>query len=216
MLDEKPEFAKVIVATIIADKIDWQKFVTMCSNHLILPSIYLKFKSHGILNLIPPELTEHLKDIYTLNLNRNNQILEQLQEITELMNKNNIFPVFLKGTGNLLDDLYADRGERMLGDIDFLVPKNDFLFTIKLMQDDGYGIDTPFSGEIKNFKHYPRIGKSGFPADLEIHQSAVSKRFISWFNPEMIFRDKKSTPALKGCYVLSDNQKIILNFIHGQ
>jgi len=216
MLDEDPAFSHVIIDKITADTIDWMKFVTLCSNHLILPSIYLKFLSHDLLKYLPEELAEHLKDIYDLNLTRNNQILKQLKEITVRLNCDNIYPIFLKGTGNLLDHLYADNGERIIGDIDFLVPKKNYLRTAKLLEEDGYSPVTLFYCEVENLKHYPRISKPGYPAVLEIHQLPVSEKFQSWFNPGMIEKDKKPVKSLPGSYVLSNNHNIILNFIHGQ
>ena len=216
MLDDDPGFCKVIINKITSDSIDWTKFVTLCSNHLILTSIYLKFQAHDILKYLPDELAEHLKDIYELNLTRNNQIIVQLREITVTLNKNNIYPVFLKGSGNLLDQLYLDNGERILGDIDFLVPKKDYLQTAKLLEEAGYSVFVPFYGEIESLKHYPRISKPGYPAVLEIHQLPVTERFQSWFNSEMIDQDKKPVKSLPGSFVLSDNHNIILNFIHSQ
>jgi CBS domain-containing protein len=124
--------------------------------------------------------------------------------------------VFLKGSGNLLDQLYCDIGERILGDIDFLVPKKDYLITAKILEEVGYSIFVPFYSEIESLKHYPRISKPGYPAVLEIHQLPVTERFQSWFNSDMIVQDKKPVKSLPGSYVLSDNHNVILNFIHSQ
>ena len=55
-----------------------------------------------------------LKEIYDLNRESNQQILRQIDDITAILNKENIQPVFLKGTANLLDGLYSDLGERMM------------------------------------------------------------------------------------------------------
>jgi len=73
------------------------------------------------LSVIPEEVEHAFAEIYELNRQRNQQILKQIDDITALLNKENIQPVFLKGTANLLDELYSDVGERMIGDIDFLV-----------------------------------------------------------------------------------------------
>ena len=216
ILDDDPGFSNVIIEQIGLDVIDWTKFVTLCSNHLILPLIYLKFRSHDLLKHLPEELSEHLKYIHDLNLIRNRQILKQLKEITSSLNKNDIYPIFLKGSGNLLDHLYADNGERIIGDIDFLIPKKDYLRTARLLEEEGYTPVSPFYCEIENLKHYPRISKHGYPAVLEIHQLPVTERFQSWFNPEMIEKDKRTVKSLPGSYVLSDKHNIILNFIHGQ
>lgn len=216
MLDDDPGFSSVIVEKIILDGIDWVKFVTLCSNHLIMPSIYLKFKSHDLLKHLPEEISVHLKYIYDLNLSRNNQIVEQLREITAVLNRNSIYPIFLKGSGNMLDHLYADKGERIIGDIDFLVSKHDYLLTAKLLEEEGYSYVSPFYGEVEDLKHYPRISKPGYAAVLEIHQLPVTEKFQAWFNSDMIEKDKKSVKSLPGSYVPSDNNNIILNFIHCQ
>ena len=215
MLDEHPGFRQEIIEKINTDSIDWQKFVAFCSNHLILPVIYLKFNSHGIIKYLPEDLSGFLKEIYDLNLSRNNQILEQLQEITDILNKSNIYPVFLKGAGNLLDNLYSNIGERILADIDFLVPEEDYLISAKLLENEGYSIANPFCYDIESVHHYPGIMKPGVPAHLEIHR-LLTKNYKSWFNTSIIDKEKKTVTALKGCYVLSDNHKIINNFTHSQ
>ena len=47
---------------------------------------------------------------------------------------NNISPIFLKGTGNILEGLYEDVGERMVGDIDFLFSEEDFFKAIDIFK----------------------------------------------------------------------------------
>ena len=66
MLDDQPEFRQEVISKISADVIDWAKFVTLCSNHLILPVIYLKFKRNQILGLLDQELADFLKEIYEI------------------------------------------------------------------------------------------------------------------------------------------------------
>jgi len=217
MLDEDPEFRKEILEKISADAIEWQQFVGFCSNHLILPVIYLKFQSHGIIDFLPEELAEFLKEIYNLNRSRNDQILRQLKGITVVLNKSNIHPVFLKGAAHLLDDLYSDIGERILGDIDILVPEKDYLPSVRLLENDGYSCitPTPVFFIIEKLKHYPAISKPGSPAILEIHRLLTDENY-SWFNPAITDQEKKTVNALKGCYVLTDRHQIIHNFVHAQ
>ena len=47
---------------------------------------------------------------------------------------NGVRPVFLKGTGNVLEGLYEDIGERMVGDIDFLIQQKDFLKAVDILK----------------------------------------------------------------------------------
>jgi len=144
--------------------------------------------------------------------------LKQLQEITEILNCNNIFPVYLKGAGNLLDGLYSKIGERLMGDIDFLVSEKDFLLAVQLLQNAGYSYspDHPTYLDPKDRKHFPGLFKEDVPAIVEIHHTAVDLTYQGWFNSEIIGSEKRTVTTLKGCYVLSDKHNIILNFIHGQ
>jgi hypothetical protein len=217
-IEEHPGFKEEIIDMIASDSIDWGKFVTFCSNHLILTAIYLKFKSQGIIGYLPEELSEYLKEVYDLNLARNNQILKQLQGITEILNNGNIFPVYLKGSGNLLDGLYSDIGERLMGDIDFLVSEKDFLLAAQLLQNAGYSYspDHPAYLDAKDRMHFPGLFKKDVPAIVEIHHMPVDLAYRGWFNSEIIDTEKRTVSTLDGCYVLSDKHNIILNFIHGQ
>lgn len=215
-LDDHPEFSKVIIQKISPGSVDWDKFVWLCSNHLILPAVYLKFRDLGILDHLPPELSEFLTEIYQLNLSRNNKILEQLHAITTLLNQHDIYPIYLKGTGNLLDDLYCDRGERMIGDIDLLVPEKDYLRAVSIMKEDGYRTSSPVYFDVEKLKHYPCLSKEGAATHIEIHRLPVADDYKRWFNSSIIDSQKKAVSGLQGCYVLSDHHKIIHNFIHSQ
>lgn len=216
-LDEHPGLREEIIEKITDDSIDWEKFVALCSDHLILPLIYVKFKSLDIIEYLPVAVSEFLKEIYDLNLARNNQILKQIQEVTRILNKGNIYLVYLKGAGHLLDGLYSDIGERMMGDIDFLVPEKDYLPTARLLKNEGYSMVDDFYGEdIEKLKHYPGLLKAGYPAHLEIHRIPVSERYHSWFNSELIDNEKKTVTSLEGCFTLSYKHNIIHNFIHSQ
>ena len=122
-LDEHPTFRETIIAQFSDPDYAWNDFIWTCSNHLVLPVIYLKFRKHDLLDYLPEVLANHLEEIYKLNRTRNEQIILQMKEINATLNKAGISPIYLKGTGNLIDGVYSDIGERIIGDIDFLVPE---------------------------------------------------------------------------------------------
>jgi hypothetical protein len=215
-LDDHPEFKEEISHLISIDQIDWEDFVQLCSNHLVLPAIYLKFRLHGLLRYLPEELTKFLEEIYDLNLTRNEHILKQLQEIISLFNEHEIHPTLLKGTANLLDDLYISTGERMIGDIDILVSEKDYLKAAQLLENNGYAHNNPNYFEVENMKHYPRLFKEGVSVDVEIHQRPVPTEYTKMYNTGMIDKEKKAIRKYSSCFVPSDEHKVIHNFIHTQ
>ncbi len=214
---EDPDFRQEICEKIADESVDWIKFVEGCSNHLVLPLIYLKFKSSNILELLPEELAEHLKEIYDVNRSRNEKILDQLKEITTVLNQSNIHPIFLKGAAHLLDGLYSDIGERILKDIDILVAENEYLLAAQLLENNGYACigDSKKYFDSESLKHYPALFKPGFQAHVEIHRLLIEKD-LSWFNHAIVDPEKKVVKSPAGCYVLSDRHQIIHNFTHGQ
>ncbi|MGM0408483.1 MAG: nucleotidyltransferase family protein, partial [Bacteroidota bacterium] len=224
ILDKNPEFRKKVLEVCQNDLMDWKQFVAICSNNLILPAICLKFRSHNILEHLPHDLSEHLLEIYELNRERNNLIVEQIKSITAVLNGQNIFPLFFKGAGNLIDDVYSDIGERLMYDIDFLVPEKDFLTSAEIMMDHGYlsYSEIDFLENLPNLKvlpkwmhHYPALYHPDFPASIEIHRMPTHNK-SKWFNQGIINAEKKAASTLKGCFVPSFQHRIIHNFIHSQ
>ena len=122
----------------------------------------------------------------------------------------------MKGAANLLDNLYLDIADRMIGDIDFLVSDEDFLPAVDIAFKLGYKTDVEVYDEIKTLKDYPRLYRDDVPADLEIHRLPVIPRYSDWFGPELVFNEMKQILGKTNCYVPSDKHKLIQNFIHSQ
>lgn len=98
----------------------------------------------------------------------------------------------MKGAGNLLDGLYSDVGERIMNDIDFLVPEKDFLLAAQMLKNAGYSSDYPAYWNVESLVHYPGLFKANVPAGDEIiHRIPVGHAYQSWFNPEIIEKGKK-------------------------
>ena len=103
------------------NSINWDAVVKVSTAHYVFPALYCNLKRADFLKYLPADLVEYMEYITNLNRERNQQIIDQAKEINGLLLANNITPIFLKGTGNLLEGLYEDIAERMVGDIDILV-----------------------------------------------------------------------------------------------
>ncbi|QGY47462.1 hypothetical protein GM418_28470 [Maribellus comscasis] len=220
-LNENPESRRYIINKCTDEHFDWQAFIHLCSDQLILPALWVKFRNHKIIEYIPEEVKDHLFEIYKLNRLRNKNIIHQIKEITRVLNENGIQPLFLKGAANLLDNIYTDIGERMLADIDFLIHEKEFLAAARILEEAGYSIveeTTDYSEyeEITGLKHYPKLLHPDFDAVIEIHRIPVEEKYSDWFNSGMIFKRKKKPESTAGYFVPSDDHKIIHNFIHSQ
>lgn len=192
--------------------INWEELVWVSSNQMVLPAVYLQFKRADLVEELPEDLIEHLVHIYTLNKKQNQEILEQSKKIIQILNKHKIHPIFLKGVGNLLDNLYEDIGERMIGDIDFLLAEEDVIRAAEILKEDGYIELTKFSKKsLKLSKHYPRLLKEGEIAGLEIHHRVLNPPFDKRLSHKIIDQEKKKLKIQETAYVLSDSHQIVYN-----
>src|SRR5690606_28096649 len=113
-----------------------------------------------------------------LNRERNLQIIEEANEINTHLRAHNIKPIFLKGTGNLLEGLYDDIAERMVGDIDILVKKEECDRAFILLSDLGY--TNKISEVYDEYRHLPRIANDNKLAAVEIHWDMIGKKSKSF------------------------------------
>ena len=216
LLDKNPELKEGIEDKFISGEVNLDRFVYLCSNHLILPAIYLRLKNTGLIKHFPDEYADHLKEIYETNKKRNREILLQIDEISSQLKKENIKPVYLKGTANLMDNLYPDLGDRMIGDIDLLIKKSDYLNAAKLIKELKYETDAVLYDDVHFRKHYPRLFRRDVPADIEIHYVPVNFAYTKQFNTKLLFQNKKIIKDRSNCFVSSNEHKLIHTFIHSQ
>jgi hypothetical protein len=193
--------------------VDWEAVVKLSTSHYVFPAIYCNYKRADFLKYLPADLVDYMKHITNLNRDRNTQILQQAQELNNLLLENGIRPVFLKGTGNLLEGLYEDIGERMVGDIDFLFSKKDFFKAIDILKKDSYSIEENQSGFLPGFRHYPKLVKQKNIAAVEIHKEVIIEKHRGEFNCKTIIEDAQ---LINNFLVLSFENQLSLSIISSQ
>jgi hypothetical protein len=193
--------------------VSWDLIIKVSTAHLVFPALYCNFKDAGFLNLIPKDLVDYMTHLYELNHNRNLKIMEQVREINKLMLTNKISPIFLKGTSFLIEELYNSIGERMIGDIDFLVSEHQFSKTIKIFKEYGYISNTNEEDNISPSKHYPKMVKKGSIAAIEIHSKIVLNKYSKLYNYKTFIKD---TRKINNINIPSLKNQIIHNCINKQ
>jgi hypothetical protein len=198
-----------------SDTIDWDDVVKVSTAHYVFPALYCNFKRADFLKYLPADLVDYMKHITNLNRDRNTQILQQAQDLNTLLLANNIRPIFLKGTGNLLAGIYEDIAERMVGDIDFIFLKEDYTKAITLLREFGYSeVEKKEYYPPDEKKHYRRLQKEDRIAAIEIHSELLGiKKYSSEFNYSFVEKDSQT---LNGVRVLSYANKLNLSIIANQ
>ena len=205
---------QAIEAQLQAETIDWDAVVKVSTSHYVFPALYCNLKRVDFLKYVPNDLVVYMEHITDLNRDRNLQIIEQAKKLNKLLLANNIRPIFLKGTGNLLAGIYDDIAERMVGDIDFIFSKEDYLKAITILREYGYS-------EVKKQEYYPpnesrhyrRLQKENNIAAIEIHKELLIEEYANEFNYSFV---EKDTQIIREVTVLSYANKLNLSIIANQ
>ena len=192
--------------------VDWDAVVKVSTAHYVFPALYCNLKRADFLQYLPQELLSFMQHITNINRERNKQIITQAQELNSLLLDNNIRPIFLKGTGNLLVGIYDDIAERMVGDIDFIFSKKDYPKAIKVLREFGYS-------EVQKQEyyfprgHYRRLQKENNIAAIEIHKDITIEKYANEFNYSFVEKDSQ---IINEVSVLSHANKLNLSIIANQ
>jgi len=193
--------------------VDWDTVVKVSTAHYVFPALYCNFKRADFLKYLPADLVDYMKHITNLNRDRNNQIIQQAKDLNSLLLENGVRPIFLKGTGNLLEGLYEDVGERMVGDIDFLFLEEDFFKAIDILKKDNYSKSEIELDYFQGFRHYPKLVKQENIAAVEIHKEVTIEKHRGEFNCKTIIEDAQ---LIKNFSVLSFENQLSLSIISSQ
>lgn len=191
-------------------KVNWDQVVKLSTEHYILPALFCNLKRASLLDRIPRDLVAFMEHITQLNRMRNEGILKQAKELNSLLKEHQIEPLYLKGTGFLLQNLYHDIGERMLGDIDCLLSKGCFTKTTIILEKFGYQKFYNHNYAYPQFKHYDRLVKEGSIAALEIHKELTKEGFHQNFNFERV---SKNTIFIDENQVMSLENQLCLSLV---
>ena len=171
-------------------EINFDKIVKLASKHLLLPVLYSKLKKRGYISRIPVELTKYLGEIYEINKNRNRILLEEISDLSNVLNKMNINHVFIKGSALLLNNIFENLGDRMVGDIDILVSKKDFKRCYEFFENIGYCKKKEDSNFERFARHYPRLTNKKKLFAIELHKKILYPKYEYLLDPHLVLVNK--------------------------
>jgi hypothetical protein len=215
LMDFDPAAREEVCRQITAGKVPWEEFVWTGSSHYVLPALYTAFRRNNLLTLLPEELVLHLEHIHSLNFKRNLQILEQCRTIGTSLNHKGIEPLFLKGAGFLLSGMYYDLGDRIMEDIDILVPEKDLQKSMEYLFFLGYmpGKNEHEEEKYEGHHHLPPLICKGQAAPVEIHRLPVHTNYSDKISVESMFDNRMPSKEI-ACWLPSVIDSQLLIFYH--
>ena len=176
--------------------INYDLLVKIASSHLILPLLYVKLEKNYLIEKIPLELKNYLKEIFKINENRNQRLIFEAKELKKILDSKKIKFTFFKGIYNIIEGLYERIGERMVRDIDFLIYREDFKKLALLLNNNNY--NSKYYYKIWKTKHQPGFVKKGNISIIEPHTELLVYRKRKLINPKDILK-KEVNGMIKIC-----------------
>lgn len=170
----------------LKDYVEWERFVQIGSQQLVLPALYWSLDTKDLLAYLPQDLSNYLKEIYKINSNRNCSINKQLADITRCLKINKIDYALLKGSAIIQYLSLEDIGLRMIGDIDILINKEQIEKAQKLLITEGYFEGNPFNYQPKGHRHLNRLMHNNYIAAVELHSSVLNSKYRQYIDDAKI------------------------------
>ena len=191
--------ASEILNGVDINNINFEKLITLTSGHLMLPALFFNIQKKKAAYLFPEDFIDYIKNIFAINKARNEILLDEAKELSELLVENNIKHIFLKGTALLLSNVFEDIGERMIGDIDFIIQHKDEEKIKKVLEKNKYCSKRPFSSfRFFKPKHLPRRINKNKKIAIEPHLELLSPGWRGVFNSKRLSSAfKENVKAIK-------------------
>ena len=184
--------------TLLRESIDWDYLIQTALRHKLMPLLYRHLRDLGF-ELIPESSRERLKSLFHTNARRNIFIATELFRVLNLLRENGIPAIPYKGLV-LAAALYGDPGLRQIGDLDFLVRRQDVPKARDLLLSLGYrsqdelppGQEAAYlrSQSEYNLVHPDRVLLA------ELHWAISPKHFSFSFNTASLWERVGSTTLL--------------------
>ncbi len=208
-------------ARLTAQAVDWRGLCWLAGAGLVTPSLAGALKRKGLFHHVPEEVQEYLQTLQSLNHERNDTLRAQLIMITATLNKISIYPLLLKGAITLLPDQYPGAEDRVIGDLDLLVPDDQIdTATEALIQigyelkDDGWQFVLP--SHLKEHHHGFPLVHPTLPVKVELHRRITHDQA----DDELLFKQRITAPFnfAEGVTVIVPDEatRLIHNMLHCQ
>ena len=157
----------------------WSDIVAVASEHLVTPALSRPLA--GIL-AAPAEAQQYFDIVRGLNAVRNETICEVLEIVLRALNRIDVQPVLLKGAAMLASGLYRDPAERIIGDIDLLIPASRLAAAASALRQNGFAPENTM-GEKRwiapssHERHLAPLLHADTGAGVELHRELFGKRY---------------------------------------
>jgi hypothetical protein len=190
-------------------ELEWLTLISLANKHLVAPALWTTLSRPELRQQVPEDVQDYLALLHMRNVSRNERIRQQCLEIGSILMKNGLSAVLLKGTTWLFDGSFVS--DRMMQDIDLLVPHDSLELAVDALVASGYGDTGESLSEAGHFHHAPLLPPGG-EAIVEIHRD-LSHRADLLPTHEAVASASEVAPGL---LLPTVRHRIMHNVIHAQ
>lgn len=164
--------------------LDWEKIKRISAFHDILPFLYYNLNKPDFQSIIPQGILTIMKQCYYNNLQRNLSFEKEIFIILELLHKEDIAVIPLKGF-SLIYTLYKNPGLRIMADVDILVKKDGLRIIKDAFEKRDFRESPKNSNDDRHMAIFLKTLASGLPVAVEIHGILAYSRPYEIKMPEL-------------------------------
>ena len=198
--------------------LDWQSLCYTASQQLVTPALAGSLARRGLLGCLPAEARDYLEAVRYLNQERNRQFQGELERVAARLNGLGIEPLLLKGGIALLADQYPGAGDRVLGDLDFIVPASQFEAVYAALEEIGYATGPIPAWQDQSLHHHGwPLFHPTLPVKLEVHRRILLNERDSDRLMAQVCRETVMLPGNGSRVQIPDPaSRLLHNFVHAQ
>lgn len=168
------------VAAALPPEPGWRGLIAMADAQYVLPELHPVLFGHNLLGRVPPTIAEMLEAYFDIAVGRNTELRAQVAEVTAMLGREGIVPVWLKGAIGLTHDGWERRG-RVMGDLDlWIVDPDAQLRALEVFEATGYHRHPGHEEDTwARMHHYAPRHHPERPAKVEIHRHLVRPKLAS-------------------------------------
>ena len=196
--------------------LDWEEVANIAGAHSIVQALYPALVEKHAIDSVPDEFLNYIKHLSELNYDRNSMMKVQLIEAVSHMNSLGIKPLLMKGAAHLVLDTFSNISDRLLTDLDILVPENDIKRISKALIEIGYQFDEENINFIETHHHYPPLIKQNECAMIELHRELMFHEQQHVFPTEHAWKNTIDITLSENAQakVLNPTYRIFHSFLH--
>ena len=196
---------------------DWEMIIHQANRYLLVPVLYKALQEKDVYKKLEDEMLRgYLYEIYTLNKQRNEAIMIQVQEMCSLLKNIEVTPLLLKGSTALSEHHFSDNAQRSMMDIDIVVPEVKIFEAVDLLMENGYKEINPDQKLGEKWHHYKRLYKEEGATSVELHRMLISYRAMQYMKDFDEDIDTQFATTIKNAKVFTPTYELYYTFLHAE